>query len=72
MLIASGSRQQSHLPFSVDKAIRVLIIDDHGVFRNGLRILLKSQDRITDVGEAGKAADALAPIIEGRPDIILS
>jgi PleD family two-component response regulator len=72
MLIASGSRQQSYLPFCVAKAIRVLIIDDHRVFRNGLRILLESQDRITDVGEASKAANALATIIDERPDIILS
>jgi DNA-binding NarL/FixJ family response regulator len=70
-LIANGLQQQSYVPSSVAKAIRVLIIDDHVLVRAGLRILLESQDGITVVGEASNAADALASIISDRPDIIL-
>jgi len=64
-------KRQSYLPSSIAKDIRVLIIDDHMLVRNGLRILLESHDGITVVGEASNAAKALATIISERPDIIL-
>ena len=70
-LIANRPQQQSYLPVSVAKAIRLMLIDDHVLVRNGLRILLESQDGITVVGEANNAAEALATIISERPDIIL-
>jgi len=51
--------------------IRVLIVDDHAVVRQGLRLLLDAQDNIEVVGEA---ADGETAIQMGRtlePDVIL-
>jgi DNA-binding NarL/FixJ family response regulator len=58
--------------------ISVLIVDDHPVVRQGLRVLLEVQDGIEVAGEAGDGATALALATEeqtrpgGRPaDVIL-
>jgi DNA-binding NarL/FixJ family response regulator len=58
--------------------ISVLIVDDHPVVRQGLRVLLEVQDGIEVAGEAGDGATALALAAEeqtrpgGRPpDVIL-
>jgi DNA-binding NarL/FixJ family response regulator len=51
--------------------IRVLIVDDHPVVRQGLRVLLEVQDGIEVVGEAGDGATALALAAEREPDVIL-
>jgi DNA-binding NarL/FixJ family response regulator len=42
------------------QSVRVLIVDDHGIMRAGLRMLLESQSGIMVVGEASSCADALA------------
>ncbi|MEV6489378.1 response regulator transcription factor [Actinoplanes sp. NPDC051633] len=51
--------------------IRVLIVDDHPIFRDGLRTGLQPLPDITVVGEAATAAEALA--LAGRlgPDVVL-
>jgi DNA-binding NarL/FixJ family response regulator len=51
--------------------IRVLIVDDHPVVRQGLRVLLEVQDGIEVVGEAGEGPTALALAAEHQPDVIL-
>lgn len=51
--------------------IRVLIVDDHPVVRQGLRVLLEVQDGIEVVGEAGEGRAALALAAEQQPDVIL-
>src|SRR3989442_6877222 len=53
------------------QSIRVLIVDDHGIVRAGLRMLLESQPGITVVGEAANAADALALATREQPDVIV-
>ena len=52
-------------------SIRVLIVDDHPVVRQGLRVLLEVQDGIEVAGEAGDGASALALAAERAPDVIL-
>jgi two-component system, NarL family, response regulator LiaR len=52
-------------------AIRVLIVDDHAVVREGLRTFLELQDGIEVVGEAGDGEQAVARAIELEPDVIL-
>ena len=51
--------------------ISVLIVDDHPVVRQGLRVLLEVQDGIEVVGEAGDGPAALALAAEQKPDVIL-
>jgi len=52
-------------------SIRILIADDHGVIRAGLRALLADFPDITVVGEASDGSEAIAKVIELKPDIVL-
>ena len=52
-------------------AIRVLIADDHNLFRAGVRGLLRSFGGIEVVGEATDGNDALAQAAALRPDVLL-
>jgi DNA-binding NarL/FixJ family response regulator len=49
--------------------ISVFLVDDHRVLRDGLRILLESQDDIKVVGEAEDGKKAIASITSLRPDV---
>jgi NarL family two-component system response regulator LiaR len=51
--------------------IRVLIVDDHAVVREGLRTFLELQDGIEVVGEAGDGLQALDQAAALAPDVIL-
>jgi DNA-binding NarL/FixJ family response regulator len=51
--------------------LRVLIADDHPVFRNGLRALLASTPQLAVVGEASTGAEAVARTAELQPDVVL-
>ncbi len=52
-------------------SIRILIADDHGVIRAGLRALLADFPDIQVVGEASDGSEAIAKVIELKPDIVL-
>ena len=51
--------------------IRVFIVDDHPVVRNGLRALLNAQPDIVVVGEASDGEEALRQVEALRPDVVL-
>ena len=51
--------------------IRVLLIDDHAIFRSSLRLRLEQEDDITPVGEAGSAEQGIARARVLKPDVIL-
>lgn len=51
--------------------IRVLIVDDHVIVREGLREILNSQDDIEVVGDVGDSAGAVALTAEKRPDVVI-
>ena len=51
--------------------IRLLIVDDHSVVREGLRAFLRLQEGIEVVGEAASAADAIRVAHTASPDVIL-
>jgi len=55
----------------MDKAIRVLIVDDHAVVRAGLTKILATEPGIAIVGEAGDGLEAIKKALELRPDVIL-
>lgn len=51
--------------------IRVVLVDDHAILREGLRSLLSLQDDIEVVGEAGDGASALELVERVKPDVVL-
>ena len=51
--------------------IRVLVVDDQTMVREGLRMILDAQHGIEVVGEAGDGAAALREVAATRPDVVL-
>jgi two-component system NarL family response regulator len=51
--------------------IRVLIVDDHALFRRGLEMVLDEEDDIELVGQASDGAEATQRAAESLPDIVL-
>jgi two-component system nitrate/nitrite response regulator NarL len=51
--------------------IRLLVVDDHSLFRRGLMALLSQDARFTVTGEAGDVGEALRCVQRQRPDLIL-
>src|SRR5260370_16745331 len=51
--------------------IRVLLADDHAIFRDGLRKLLDADEDITIVGEAQNGAECIKMLGKLKPDILL-
>jgi len=51
--------------------IRVLLVDDHAVVREGLRTFLELQDGIEVAGEASDGVQALEQVERLRPDVVL-
>lgn len=53
------------------KAIRVLLVDDHPILRQGMRQLLETHGGIEVCGESGDGEDAVVQALAHKPDIIL-
>ncbi len=53
------------------QTIRVLMADDHVIFRTGLRKLLATEDDIKIVGEASNGGDCIKMLAKLKPDILL-
>jgi DNA-binding NarL/FixJ family response regulator len=51
--------------------VRVLIADDHGIVRSGLRLLLERQPDIEVIGEAADGAEARELAVRERPDLAI-
>ncbi|NQU84138.1 MAG: response regulator transcription factor [Mariniphaga sp.] len=51
--------------------IKVLIVDDHKIMREGLRFLLKDKPNITVVGEAENGREAQGLVTKLQPDIVI-
>jgi two-component system, NarL family, invasion response regulator UvrY len=52
------------------KAVKVFIVDDHRLMRDGLRAMLQSQG-LQVVGEADDAQSAVAAVLRTQPDVLL-
>jgi DNA-binding NarL/FixJ family response regulator len=59
------------VPPGTGEPIRVLVVDDHALFRRGLEMVLEQEPDIDVVGEAEDGADALSKATETTPDIVL-
>jgi two-component system invasion response regulator UvrY len=53
------------------KTVRILLVDDHAVIREGYRALLAKQDGLLVVGEACDAAKAYQCYKDMRPDVVI-
>jgi DNA-binding NarL/FixJ family response regulator len=51
--------------------IRVLVVDDHAILRDGIRSILEGQDDIIVIGEASDGAEAFEYVKKLLPDIVL-
>ncbi len=51
--------------------IRLLLVDDHTLFRRGLKALLQQDERFSVAAEAGDVGEALRCLAQQRPDVIL-
>ncbi len=56
---------------ALSRGIRVLLVDDHKVVREGLRLLIQSQPGFKVVGEAGNSKEALLVAAREQADVIL-
>ncbi|MDR6636242.1 DNA-binding NarL/FixJ family response regulator [Phyllobacterium sp. 1468] len=54
-----------------DASIRIVVIDDHPFFRQGVMVSLSEQDGFMVVGEGSSAGDAVRLVSELRPDVAL-
>ncbi len=53
------------------KSIRILLVDDQTMFRQGMRMLLSSQADFEIVGEAADGEEALAKVAQLKPAVVL-
>ena len=53
------------------ETIRVLMVDDHAIFRQGVRAILETHGQITVVGEADNGRSAMARYMLLTPDVVL-
>ena len=56
---------------SAEKAKRIVIVDDHPLFRKGLEELIQSDDSFAVCGEAGNAAEAMEVIRKLNPELVI-
>ncbi len=55
----------------MSERIRVLICEDHALFREGLRAVLREHARLEVVGEAAQGREAVEAALRLRPDVVL-
>jgi DNA-binding NarL/FixJ family response regulator len=51
--------------------LRVVLVDDHEVVRNGIKSLLAETQDVSVVGEAGTVKDAIERAVWARPDVVI-
>jgi DNA-binding NarL/FixJ family response regulator len=51
--------------------LRVVLVDDHEVVRNGIKSLLAETPDVSVVGEAGTVKDAIERAVWARPDVVI-
>src|SRR3954468_18633937 len=51
--------------------INIFVVDDHEIFRDGLRLLIESSDDMALIGESESGADVLDKLADIQPDLVL-
>ena len=64
--VASDDSMSTAVP-----TIKLLLVDDHGIVREGLRALLDDGEEFVIVGEAGNGDEACEAVRRLQPDIVL-
>lgn len=63
--------REDDLTAPVQAPVRVIVVDDHDLFRIGLRRLLEDQDGLEVVGDARRGDEAVQRAAELRPDVVV-
>ena len=71
MTTPSYDRRPIAAPKSGSMPIRILLVDDHAIVREGLRLLLKFDPDLEVVGEAGNGQEAILQARALQPDVVL-
>lgn len=71
MMLIDQQSSAGAVSVSSARPIRVLVVDDHAVVREGLLMVLKRSSEIDVVGEAGDGEAALAEVRRLQPDVVL-
>ena len=69
--MAVGVAVRNDGPKNGNERLKVLVVDDHALFRRGLQMVLKSEADIEVVGEAADGNEAVEKAQESMPDVIL-
>lgn len=56
----------------MQKTIRLVIADDHEIFRDGLALMLSKQDNLALAGQAGDGRELVQLVAEQKPDLVLT
>jgi two-component system NarL family response regulator len=64
-------QQNAPVPGAGGEPIRVLIVDDHALFRRGIAMVLEQEKDFELVGEAGDGSEAVQIATEKMPDVVL-
>jgi DNA-binding NarL/FixJ family response regulator len=67
---ARASRRATITEVTADR-LRVMLVDDHEVVRDGIRSLIEAQPDLTVVAEAGSVAEAVRTAAAMRPDVVV-
>ncbi|OYT10691.1 MAG: DNA-binding response regulator [Bacteroidetes bacterium 4572_112] len=54
----------------MSKSIKVIVVDDHELFRKGVIMVLKKMDNVEVIGEAGDGKEFLAMLNSHKPDVV--
>ncbi|NNG36717.1 response regulator [Nakamurella aerolata] len=54
-----------------ERVVRVVVVDDHPVVRDGIKGMLSQDDRLEVIGEAADGAEAIAVVTKVRPDVVV-
>ena len=55
---------------TADRVIKVLLVDDHAMFREGLARMLATEEDLEVIGEVSSSAEAM-PLLNARTDVVL-